>query len=105
MMGTKRKRKRIRSDETCPWCGLKYEKFRSSSVPTFDAAYAEVFAQSVEAHANGDYTRNAYNGTALGYMRLMKLAAWKDEHLYWCQTEAEVKAGIRPDIEDEIIPF
>lgn len=43
---------------------------------------------SREAHANGDYSRNAYVGTVLGYMRMVKQGAWK-EHIYWCWAEWE----------------
>lgn len=94
--------RRIRSKVVCPACGLLYEKFRSDQVPDFRTAYGIVLEASREAHANGDYSRNAYVGTVLGYMRLAKQDAWK-EHLYWCYQEPEFKAAVL-DAEDEV-PF
>jgi hypothetical protein len=58
-------------------------------------------AESREAHANGDYSRNAYVGTVLGYMRLAKKAAWK-EHIHWCWAEWEAN---HPQIVDDEPPF
>ena len=76
--------KRIRSKETCPWCGAKYERFRSQAVPTYAAAYDTVIEMSREAHARGDYSLNASHGRVLGHMRAIKKGAWRDEHLDWC---------------------
>lgn len=85
------KKKRIRSSVTCPWCSMRYERFRSSAVPAYAEAYLEVLLQSREAHARGDYSRNASSrGQVLGYMRVCKLAAWREEHLEWCQMEYQM---------------
>ncbi len=64
-------------------CGLRYEKFRSPEVPSFQSAYEIVLQSSRDAHERGDYSRNAYVGTVLGYMRLVKQGAWA-EHIHWC---------------------
>jgi len=80
---------RIRSREVCPSCGLRYEDFRSSDVPTFQEAYGIRLGQSKEAHEKGDYSTNAYRGTVLGYMRMMKRDAWKNDHVLWCGRSAD----------------
>lgn len=95
---------RIRSTETCPCCGLHYEKFRSDQVPDFQTAYDLVLRSSREAHANGDYSRNAYVGTVLGYMRLIKQGAWK-EHIYWCWAEWDADHPQEPVSTNDEIPF
>lgn len=96
---------RIRSTEICPYCKLPYEKFRSDQVPDFQSAYETVLTESREAHANGDYSRNAYVGTVLGYMRLIKQAAWK-EHIHWCGAEWDERHPPEPIVsDDDVIPF
>lgn len=78
---------------------MAYESFRSPAVPSFQEAYSIKIEASRDSHANGDYSDNAYRGTVLGLMRLAKMAAWKDEHLYWCQVEYESHSV------EEQIPF
>lgn len=90
---------RIRSKVRCPYCDFPYEKFRADGMPSFQAAYEMRFQQSKQAHAEGDYSLNAYRGTVLGLMRMLKQAAWENDHLYWCRMEATQSAP-----EDEV-PF
>ena len=77
--------KRIRSTERCPWCQMRYERFRSMAVPDYANAYVEMLGISREAHSRGDYSVNASRGRVLGLMRAAKQAAWRDEHLAWCK--------------------
>jgi len=65
----------LQGDE-CATCGLLYERFRDVSV-SFVEAYQEVFAESVEACAAGNYARPASRRAVLGRMHEYKIKAWK----------------------------
>lgn len=87
---------RVRSKESCQKCGTKYEAFRSAMVPSFAVAYGIMLDRSRAAvEERQDYSKPACLSAVLGYMREMKLRAWKEEHTDWCGMEAKVYD--RPD--------
>lgn len=75
--------------ETCPWCGLQYERFRHPSVPGFAAVQEELLAAAQVRADAGDYSLPCRLSAILGRMREYKLAAWTNEHLEWCKQEHE----------------
>lgn len=81
--------KRKRSAERCPWCNARYEAFRSPSVPSLRAAWADMVIESEQAQAEGDFTKQVRFNYVLGRLHQLKQRAWHDEHLHWCRMEHE----------------
>lgn len=76
--------------DPCPYCNMRYDAFRSPSVPSFQQAYQARFLLSQDQQAQGDYTVQAPRRHGiLGMMRQAKLKAWAEEHLEWCRQEFE----------------
>ena len=92
---------RTRSAVVCPYCGLKYERFRSSSVPTFAEASEVMIAKAQRmVEEAGDYSKPARRSALLGFMHECKLRAWHDEHLEWC-ARAHASSGWAQAGDDE----
>ncbi len=102
---------RLRSDKVCPWCGMRYERFRSGSVPSWQDAQARVLDMAKEHAASGNYNLPCRRGGILGLMHECKMGAWKDEHLEWCKQEFEENerlatavANPAPEAQDSQLP-
>lgn len=79
---------RVRSVEACPYCGLRYERFRHPTVPSFREAYEIQLERSRALVAeHQDYSKPADLCAVLGLMHQLKASAWRDEHLAWCRPE------------------
>ena len=76
---------------TSAQCGaVTYDRFRSEIVPTFDEAYVEMFHESEDYAARGDYSKPADRRAVLGRMREYKQTAWdafQDECAQWEQQQ------------------
>ncbi len=82
------KRPRLRSAITCPFCGLRYERFRCG-LPTFADVKAQMILEA-KAHASeGRYNLTARLSAVLGRLHGLKKRAWEDEHVEWCRREWE----------------
>ncbi len=71
---------RRRSDEVCPHCGLKYERFKTGMT---SREVSELLWSHNEDPETWKYRRR---NTVLGKWREIKQEMW-EEHLFWCFAE------------------
>jgi hypothetical protein len=67
----------VLQSETCAYCDGTYGEFQPD-VLSWDEAYYQVFAESVEAAKRGDYSKPADRRAVLGRLHEAKLAAWEE---------------------------
>jgi len=75
-------------DESCPHCGLTYEKFKADDQPRFHEAQIMMLDRAKELAAKGDYSKPPRRAAILGYMHEWKWQWW-ELHLELCEHEAD----------------
>lgn len=70
-------------DWVCPTCGLRYRDYRPS-LPSFAEVKTIMLEESREAVSRGQFNYTSKRPAVLGRLHQLKVAAWKDDHLFWC---------------------
>lgn len=77
--------------DSCGFCGVTYERFRSPDGMTWADAQQVQWDRSVDNAARGDYSTPLTRAAVLGKLRQWKLEAW-DRHQYLCGETVALEA-------------